>query len=81
MATIILEPGEAFEHYHNSESHTTHVEGDLALSFNENTITLSEGQMIIVPANTSHTVKNTGMAPAIFQCQGHLDTEQIDTDF
>ena len=79
MAIITLKPGEAFEHYHESESETSHVKGDLMISFNESALTLSEKQKIIIPANTSHTVKNIGASDATFKCAGHLNESENKT--
>ena len=71
MATISLEIGETFEHYHATESFTQHVVGSLELSYNDESYVLLDSETIKVPAQTSHTVKNVGMMVAVFKCYNH----------
>jgi len=71
MANIILEPGETFEHYHEQESVTTLLEGDVVFECGEKTLQLKIGDPIFVPPKTAHKLKNCGLSEAKINCGGH----------
>jgi len=68
MAKIILDPGEQFEHSHDQTSQTILEEGNVDLKMLGDKITLNIGQVVDVPAHTSHTLVNQGDVRAQVQC-------------
>lgn len=71
MATILLQSGESFEHFHKDSSLTKHVSGKLKVSFNDVDVTLEDGQIVEIPPLVSHTVTNIGKSEASFDCTRH----------
>lgn len=68
MATIILESGEKFEHYHETESVTNYISGDLRYVDKDRDLSLKDCQTVVTPAGKSHTIINTGSEAAKFFC-------------
>ena len=68
MAKIILEPGEVFEHFHSEPSQTVLLEGLVQMTFGEKFVPLVLNQMVDVPAQMSHTLKNVGTKEAVVWC-------------
>ena len=68
MATIVLEPGEIFEHTHDAETTTGLVEGEAELRMDGKKIDLSPDSKVTVPAHTSHSIVNTGNEDAVMKC-------------
>jgi mannose-6-phosphate isomerase-like protein (cupin superfamily) len=75
MATILLQPGEHFEHMHNHLSTTRLVSGELEMRMAGQLHILTAGQTIEVPADTSHALYNRGRVPAEVHC-AHRDMEK-----
>lgn len=70
MAKIILEPNEAFEHFHSEESTTTLLEGKATYRSGDFEQQLERNVPILTPANRSHILTNTGHLECILGC-GH----------
>lgn len=68
MAQIILDPGETFEHFHSCESESILLEGEARLIVGGRVEPLVPGRVVTIPADTPHTLENTGGAPARFAC-------------
>ena len=64
MAEIILEPGEAFEHYHSVSSRTTLVEGRMSMTIGSEKNDLIIGKEVNIPAGVVHTLVNEGTVSA-----------------
>jgi mannose-6-phosphate isomerase-like protein (cupin superfamily) len=71
VATIVLRPGESFEHAHLEESVTRHVQGTIELHFDGRILLLKEHEEIDIPARIHHVTRNVGKSLAIFDCEGH----------
>ena len=77
MASILLAPGEAFEHFHREASFTTLVNGHVR--FCEGTVehVMKEGESIYVAPNRSHTIINFGDVIARVDCvHSHEDRKE-----
>ncbi len=70
MALITLDVAEAFEHSHDHVSTTCLVDGQAELLIEGVAHALEKEKTIVVPANTSHTIRNCGNTSAIISC-GH----------
>ncbi len=70
MATIVLQPGETFEHYHSAPSQTIHVRGDIEFSVDGSARLMRPRESISVPGNTKHSVRNLGARTAEVTCVG-----------
>ena len=68
MAQIILEPSEAFEHFHSKVSYTELKDGEVVYEAGEVRQMLVRGERIETPANEAHTLTNVGVAPATVAC-------------
>jgi len=68
MASILLEPGESFEHFHSEASYTSVVSGEVRFTSNFESRMLAIGERVRVPANHSHTVTNVGHTNARVDC-------------
>ena len=68
MARIELEPGEVFEHRHDSPSTTMLVAGVVDFTLDGKTRRLVPGEQVTVPANKSHSSANGGSAVAVIVC-------------
>ena len=68
MATILLEQGESFEHFHTASSGTVLREGRARLHMNGRMLDLQRDVAVVVPADTSHTLVNIGPGTAVISC-------------
>jgi len=68
MASILLEPGESFEHVHGDVSYTTLIFGHVEFSDNQQPRIMAVGEPIFVGAGCSHTIRNVGDATATVFC-------------
>lgn len=68
MAKFILEEEKSEEHTHVYETKTELLEGTADFVMNEKRVSLKLNEVIAVPANTRHTVINTGSGPVVFNC-------------
>ena len=68
MAKITLEKDEVFEHFHSDVSKTILLDGKAELVIGSTTMNLEMDRPVVVPANTSHTIKNCGATPAVINC-------------
>jgi mannose-6-phosphate isomerase-like protein (cupin superfamily) len=69
MATIILEPGEVFEHQHDGESVTELLTGSVDLMLPSRTLSLGQREPVTVPSGTPHSMRNTGGSSAEVMCR------------
>ena len=69
MAQITLEPGEVFEHTHDTETTTGLVSGKAELRMAGRSFELRTDQKVVVPANVAHSVVNTGPGVAVCRCE------------
>lgn len=69
MARIILKPGEAFQHLHQTDSCSKIARGLVELDCNGKKQVLEEGQRIQVPAGVVHTFSNLGAGHAHIDCR------------
>mgnify|MGYP000973324917 CR=1 FL=1 len=70
MATILLNPGERFEHAHDHPSTTCLMAGEVDFQIGGHPVTLPLGEPVEVPAGVSHAIYNCGKRPAEIHC-GH----------
>lgn len=68
MATIILDPGEVFEHYHSEDSSTILQEGAIRCSLDGRELDLAPGEAVHVLAGMPHSLYNVGDVPARVIC-------------
>lgn len=68
MATIILEPDEAFAHAHAAASRSQCVEGVVRMAYDGFEKTLCPGDAVTVPAGVEHVLTNIGAGPARIDC-------------
>lgn len=68
MATIILNPGERFEHAHDHASTSSLIAGEVRFEIEGQAVALPLGQTVEVPAGASHVIYNTGAVPAQIYC-------------
>ena len=71
MANIELKPGESFPHSHPFESYSCLIQGDVTLELNNESIPLVKNKKVIIPANTIHSISNTGPSTAIVCCSDY----------
>lgn len=69
MAKIVLSPDERFEHFHNAESETELLEGEVEFSFQEKTVKLIKGEKISIGPNEFHCMRNIGQTEAVLSCK------------
>ncbi len=69
MAKIILEPKEAFEHFHSEDSTTTLLEGSAHYRAGSIEYALQHDVPVLTPANQSHIITNTGDKECMFGCR------------
>ncbi len=70
MATILLQPGEVFEHYHSEPSLTVLVQGTVEAELTGQVVRLEPGKPLPVPAKTPHSITNIGAQVAEVSCVG-----------
>ena len=68
MATIILEPKEAFAHTHAGTSRSRCVEGVVKMAYDGFEKILRSGDAVTVPAGAEHVLTNVGAGPARIDC-------------
>lgn len=68
MATIILEPDEAFAHTHANASRSQCVEGVVTMAYEGFEKILRSGDAVTVPAGIEHVLTNIGPGPARIDC-------------
>ncbi len=68
MASILLAPGESFEHFHRHPSYTILVSGDVRFITQLESRRLNVGERVYVDANHSHTIVNIGNESAQIDC-------------
>lgn len=68
MARIILEPGEAFEHYHAGRSLTMLTSGNAELHMTGSVQSLELQRPVEVPPATAHRLVNVGPGEAVIYC-------------
>lgn len=68
MATIIIEPGEAFEHTHSKQSTTILREGSVELEIDGDRRPLQKDVPVQIRAGQHHVMRNTGSTPAAIHC-------------
>lgn len=68
MASIILTPGEEFEHLHAGVSITRLDSGAVELRLPSGAQTLRQGEEVEVPAQTPHRLVNVGTTEAVIYC-------------
>lgn len=68
MATIILEPGEVFKHYHVEASQSVLLEGQVRFQVGDRSQDLVPGEPVEIPPRTAHSLQNTGTKRAAVQC-------------
>jgi len=68
MAKIILEPGEVFEHTHDTDTTTGLVSGEVELRIRSETIRLELHRKVKISAHTPHSIVNIGNEEAVCRC-------------
>ena len=68
MASILLDPGESFEHLHEHASFTTLVSGQVRFSDGLKSQIMRVGEPIYVAPGCSHTIVNVGDVSANVAC-------------
>ena len=68
MATIIIEPGETFEHTHSRQGATILREGDVELEIDGDRRSLQRDVPIQIRAGQHHVMRNVGNTPARIDC-------------
>lgn len=68
MAKIILEPNEAFEHFHSEASTTTLLSGSVLYRMGDFEKHLKINETILTPATKSHILLNTGSVECVVGC-------------
>lgn len=69
MATIILDPGEVFEHFHDADSISILNAGSVECRFGGRTIAMEPGVRVHIPARMSHELRNVGGTAAEIRCE------------
>ena len=68
MASIILDPGEVFEHSHTTDSITHLRRGSIRLNYGADSVRMHRGQRLEIPAGVPHTLENVGTGRAYVSC-------------
>ena len=68
MATIVLEPQEAFAHTHAGSSRSRCVDGNVRMVYEGFEKILGPGEAVTVPAGIEHVITNIGIGQARVEC-------------
>ena len=71
MASILLQPGETFEHSHNDTSDTVHVSGKVEFVVGSSKHIMRSGERISTPPHIFHAITNVGSEIAQIDCIHH----------
>lgn len=68
MAAIILDPGEVFEHSHQTSSITHLRRGSIRCRYGTESILMRVGQRLEIPGGVPHMLENAGTGRAYVAC-------------